>query len=90
MNARFSVFDTSVLLRCIKILPKSDYKKIPAVIILQVLLALVDLIAVAIVGVIAAISISGIQSTTPNSRITNALKLFGLDGLTLQNQANQC
>ena len=87
MNARFSVFDTSVLLRCIKILPKSDYKKIPAVIILQVLLAVVDLIAVAIVGVIAAISISGIQSTTPNSRITSALKLFGLDGLTLQNQA---
>lgn len=87
MKLRLSFYDSNILIRCIKILPKSDYRKIPAVIILQVLLALVDLIAVAIVGVIAAIGISGIQSTTPNSRITSALKLFGLDGLSLQSQA---
>lgn len=88
MKALPSRYDSNVLLRCLRILPKSDYRKIPIVIALQVLLALVDLIAVAIVGVIAAISISGIQSTVPNYRITEALKLFGLDQLSLQNQAS--
>jgi hypothetical protein len=88
MNALLSRFSSNVLLRCLKILPKSDYKKIPVVILLQVLLALIDLIAVAIVGVIAAISIGGIQSTAPNYRITDLLKFFGLGELSLQNQVS--
>lgn len=88
MNALPSRFSSNVLLRCLRVLPNSDYKKIPIVILLQVLLALIDLIAVAIVGVIAAISIGGIQSTAPNYRITDLLKFFGLDELSLQNQVS--
>lgn len=88
MNAPLSRFRSNVLLRCLRILPKSDYKKIPVVILLQVVLALIDLIAVGVVGVIAAISIGGIQSTAPNYRITDLLKLFGLDELSLQNQVS--
>jgi len=88
MNTLLSRYGSNVLLRCLRILPKSDFKKIPVVILLQVILALIDLIAVALVGVIAAISIGGIQSTAPNYRITEALKVFGLDDLSLQNQVS--
>ena len=88
MKSRSFSYNSNVLSRCIKILPKSDRKKIPAIIILQVFLALVDLIAVAIVGVIAAISISGIQSTVTNYRITKVLQFFGMEHLSLQIQAS--
>ena len=77
----------NVLYRALKILPKSDRRKLPLVILLQVTLALVDLLAIALIGVIAALSISGIQSTVPNSRITQLLELIKISELTLQHQA---
>jgi len=79
--------ENNILVRCLRILPKTDHKKIPLVIVLQVLLALVDLVAVGIIGIIAALSISGIQSSPPNSQIVKFLETLGMQDLDLQRQA---
>ena len=87
MKAPYSKVSSNVLIRCLKTLPKSDHRKIPFVVILQVLLALIDLLAVGIIGVIAALSISGIQSTAPDSRIMQILQFIRIQELSLQSQA---
>jgi ABC-type multidrug transport system fused ATPase/permease subunit len=79
--------EKNVLLRCLRILPKSDHKKLPFLIVLQVVLALVDLIAVGIIGVIAALSISSIQSSPQNSQIVEILEFMGILDFDLQSQA---
>lgn len=79
--------ERNILVRCLRILPKTDHKKIPLVIALQIVLALVDLVAVGIIGIIAALSISGIQASPPNSRIVKFLETLGMEGLDLQRQA---
>jgi ABC-type multidrug transport system fused ATPase/permease subunit len=50
------------------------------------MLALIDLLAVSLIGVIAALSISGIQSTNPNSRITDFLNIVNMQDFDLQTQ----
>ncbi len=49
------------------ILPKGDKSKIFAVTTVQVALSFLDLIGVALVGIVGAISITGIQSQQPES-----------------------
>ena len=87
MNAPTSRIQSNVLIRCLRTLPSSDHKKIPFVVLLQVILALIDLLAVGIIGIIATLSISGIQSTSPDSRIIEILRFIKIQDLTLQNQA---
>ena len=87
MTAPKILSDRYILFRCLRILPKTDHKKIPLVIAVQIVLALVDLLAVGIIGIIAALSISGIQASTPNSRIIKSLETLGMEGLDLQRQA---
>lgn len=87
MKAPKLLSENNILVRCLRILPKTDHKKIPLVIVLQVLLALVDLVAVGIIGIIAALSISGIQSSPPNSQIVKFLETLGMQDLDLQRQA---
>lgn len=86
MRMLLSRYTDNVLYRSLRVLPKSDYRKIPLLVSLQILLALVDFLAVVIIGVIAALSVSGIQSTLPNSRITEFLILININEYTLQSQ----
>jgi ATP-binding cassette subfamily C protein len=55
-------------------------------VILQASLAILDLIGVALIGVIGAISIYGIQSKSENGAGGKIIKLLGLDGFTFQTQ----
>ena len=50
------------LLRCFKILTKQDQIKLVYVICLQFLFAILDFIGIACIGILGALSISGIQS----------------------------
>jgi ABC-type multidrug transport system fused ATPase/permease subunit len=78
--------DISTLKRCISVFSSRDKKKIGAVVILQTLLGGLDLLGVMLIGVIGALAVTGIQSSTPGNRVNSALKLLQLDGFTFQTQ----
>ena len=76
----------STIRDCISVFSPEDRKKIFGVIILQTFLGVLDLIGVALIGVIGALAVTGIQSATPGNRVSDVLELLGLDGYTLQTQ----
>lgn len=76
----------STVARCFQIFSKSDQRKIGAVVFLQILLGALDLLGVALIGVIGALAVTGIQSAEPGNRVGAVLKLLQLDGFTFQEQ----
>lgn len=76
----------STIRDCISVFSPEDRKKIFGVIILQTFLGVLDLVGVALIGVIGALAVTGIQSATPGNRVSHVLELMGLDGYTLQTQ----
>jgi len=77
---------SSTISRCIRIMSRSDQKKIVLVVIFQITLSLMDLFGVAIIGVLGAVSISGIGSGQPGNRVSSMLQLLNLDQLSFQSQ----
>jgi ABC-type multidrug transport system fused ATPase/permease subunit len=65
---------------------KQDREKLFLVALSQVFLAILDLIGVALLGTIGALSVYGIQSKPPGERIANLLAITNLDQLTFQKQ----
>jgi len=67
---------------CASVLPAGDKQKIFTVTMVQVALSFLDLVGVALIGIVGAISITGIQSQKPGvttERILSALNLGTLD-----------
>jgi ATP-binding cassette, subfamily B, bacterial PglK len=79
--------DESLLFRCLSLLPKSDHYKLIAVLIIQVINGLLDLIGVGLVGVLGALTIVGIQSESPTGRIAEILSVLQVDDFSFQSQA---
>ena len=65
---------------------KRDKQKISIVVLIQILLGALDLLGVILVGIIGALAVTGIQSSTPGNRVNQALVLLGLEDLSLQQQ----
>ena len=80
------VVEVSTLRACIEVFSKKDRKKILAVVVIQTLLGALDLLGVVLVGIIGALAVTGIQSGTPGNRVSRALEVLGLEGLSLQQQ----
>lgn len=68
------------------ILPKGDKRKIITVTLVQVALSFLDLIGVALVGIVGAISITGIQSQEPGNRTEQVLAFLHLGSLDYYKQ----
>jgi ABC-type multidrug transport system fused ATPase/permease subunit len=77
----------SVVREVFHILPKRDRQKISLVVILQVFMGLLDLLGVAIIGVLGALAVSGVQSSQPGNRVSSFIQLLHLSGRTFQEQA---
>jgi ABC-type multidrug transport system fused ATPase/permease subunit len=77
---------SSTVARCFQIFSKSDQRKIGAVVILQILLGTLDLLGVALIGVIGALAVTGIQSAEPGNGVGAVLEFLQLDGFTFQEQ----
>jgi ABC-type multidrug transport system fused ATPase/permease subunit len=71
---------------CLRILPPSDQKKFRLVVVAQAALGILDLFGVAVLGIIGAMSIRGVQSQPPSEKISKILDAFGLNSLSLQQQ----
>ena len=63
-----------------------DRAKIKVISIIQVLLGILDLVGVAFIGVLGALSISGVQSQTPGSRVYEVLRVLKLQNFSFQTQ----
>ena len=68
------------------LLPKGDKRKIITVTVVQISLSFLDLIGVALVGIVGAISITGIQSQEPGIRTSKVLSIFHLGSLDFYKQ----
>ena len=76
----------SALARSVKVLPVADRKKLVAAGVLQIALGFVDLVAVAGIGFLGALSISGIQSSQPDAQSLKILNVLRLDDSNFQTQ----
>jgi ABC-type multidrug transport system fused ATPase/permease subunit len=67
-------------------LNKKDRIKICIVAVIQIFFSLLDLFSVVIIGILGALSISGVQSQEPTARIQTTLKILNLSEKTFQYQ----
>lgn len=76
----------STLGRSMSVLSRSDQRKVALVIVVQVCMSFLDLVGVAIVGLVGALSITGIQSQDPGTRVSQVLDFLHLSDRGLQYQ----
>jgi len=69
-----------------EVLSLRDKKRLFLVSALQIGLSILDLIGVTLIGVIGALTISGVRSQAPTGKIGSLLAGLGLDGFTFQTQ----
>jgi ABC-type multidrug transport system fused ATPase/permease subunit len=76
----------SVVIRSAKLLSGSDQKKLLLVVVLQFATALLDLIGVALVGVLGALAVTGFGTGTTGDRVSIVLSSLRLENLSFQSQ----
>ena len=75
------------LSRAIKVLSPADRRKITGVTIVQIFMGSLDLLGVVAVGLLGALSVSGLQSNVPSERLGAALRFLHIQNATFQTQA---
>ena len=73
--------------RAIGVLSKNDKLKLLMITCVQVLLGILDLLGVLAVGLLGTLSIAGIQSREPDTRLSSVLSILGISNSSLQTQA---
>ena len=81
-----SNFSKSVFVRSTQLFSRRDQKKIVGVVLLQISLGFLDLLGVAAIGILGALSVSGIQSGTPGNRVNSALEFLNITEFAFQTQ----
>ena len=79
-------FKQSTLNKCFLVLSLSDRRKVIGACVLQFLLSTLDLIGVAIVGLLGSLAVSGVQSRPPGEQVANTLEIIGINSFTFQSQ----
>ena len=77
---------TSPIGRSLRVLSKRDQKKVLAITLIQVLMGVLDLLGVIAVGLLGALSVSGLQSLKPGNRVSAALEILHIADKTFQMQ----
>lgn len=86
MNYLLSTWSNSIVGRSTTVLSVKDQKKIFWVVLLQINLALLDLVGVAIFGILGALAVSGIKSQQPDTTVNTVINYLGLESFSFQNQ----
>lgn len=74
------------VLKTLKILTTRDRKKILLVTIIQISLGFLDLLGIAVFGVVGALSVSGIQSLEPGNTVEFIIRNLGMESFSFQQQ----
>ena len=72
--------------RSIQVLSRKDQSKILAVVLLQVCVGIFDLLGVLAIGLLGALSVTGIQSQPPGDRVSSAINFLHLSQISFQSQ----
>lgn len=82
----YTSYRKSTFFRCLQILTASDKRKILLVVLLQTFLGFLDLLGVAIIGLLGALSVSNLMSSNTDSRLIFVLRVMELEDKSLQHQ----
>ena len=81
LNFRFT------LRKILNLFEKTDRRKLSFIVLIQVLANFLDLIGVALLGVLGSLAITGSSSKQPGSRVQSILNFFNIEELSVQQQA---
>lgn len=74
------------MFRILSIISKRDRFLLGIQAFTQIMLNILDLVGVALIGIVGALSVNGISSRTPGTRVSSFLELVHLNNFTLQKQ----
>jgi ABC-type multidrug transport system fused ATPase/permease subunit len=74
------------LARAINVLSKNDRKKLALVTCLQMCMSILDILAVSAIGLLGALTVAGLNSAAPESRVAVAIDFIGLTSSSYQRQ----
>lgn len=77
---------TTNIYRILSMISKRDRILLGIQTLTQILLNVLDLIGVALIGTVGALSVNGISSKTPGTRVSSFLEFVNLENFTLQKQ----
>jgi ABC-type multidrug transport system fused ATPase/permease subunit len=72
--------------KSLRVLPRQDVAKVFLVVVIQVGLSLLDLLGVALIGILGALTVAGVQSRSPSGTIALILENLGISDLAFQQQ----
>lgn len=78
----------STIGRSASVLTRRDQRKIALVTCVQIMLGLLDLIGVALIGMLGALAITGVKSGTPIGKVGQILELLRIQDWTIQKQVS--
>jgi ABC-type multidrug transport system fused ATPase/permease subunit len=81
-----ALLSKNFIIRSFRVLDKTERRKLKLVALAQTSLGFLDLIGVAIIGLIGSIAITGMQSKTPNPNISKVLEFVNLSQMSIQLQ----
>ena len=84
VSENLSLSKFSEIKKVLLLLDKRDRLKLFLVLIINIFLAFLDLLGVALIGIASAVLIRGLQGLAAGDQVTRFLELFNLDGLPLQ------
>lgn len=70
----------------VKLFSKVEKAKLSALVMVQIVLSLLDLLGVTMIGVIGALAVRGVQSQAPGDRVSAFLEILRIENQTLQIQ----
>ena len=77
------IFPKSIIARASLILTPSERRKIFLVTVIQIGLGILDLLGVAVIGMLGALAITGVGSREPGNRVSQALELLKIQNMGL-------
>jgi len=77
----------TAIARSIQILSKADQWKVLAVAVVQICMSVLDLLGVILIGLLGALSVTGLQLQEPGNRVGSALRILHISEFTFQQQA---
>jgi len=78
----------SAIARSVSILSRTDKQKIAAVVVAQICLGWLDLLGILAIGLLGALSVTGLQSQNPGDRVSQALRILQISDATFQTQVS--
>lgn len=87
MSNPLARWEQSAFGRALRVLNKSDQKKLSIVIVIQIFMGALDLLGVVAIGLLGALSVTEIQGNQPGIRVSNALSFLNVSNSSYQTQA---